>query len=77
MTILLLYNYPEYSLELLEEKTLDTVDVGDVWCWEKKMRRYRTNHPMETVLFLSAADVFNMVAIFSRGRVPRTGATLS
>ena len=29
------YNYPEYSLELLEEKTLDTVDVGDVLVGEQ------------------------------------------
>ena len=52
------YNYPEYSLELLEEKTLDTVDVGDVVVLGKEERMILDKSPNGTVLFLSAADVF-------------------
>ena len=48
----------EGSLELLEEKTLDTVDVGDVVVLGKEERMVLDKSPNGTVLFLSAADVF-------------------
>lgn len=53
-----LYFDANASLELLEEKTLDTVDVGDVVVLGKEERMVLDKSPNGTVLFLSAADVF-------------------